>query len=335
MNLQTHVRSEDPFQGIHAACNDAQSAQAWMANICGPHGLKVSAPQRLNFQHAGNVLKSMSTVIGCIEYGTDVTIDIDASALCSYSISLPLNGQQALRRPEGLLLSDSLTGLIVSPHAQQELSIAGDCRKIQVAIKCAAMRQVLEEMLQRSVDAPVVFDAQISTHDGSTAAWWRWVKHLLAEMEQSRDFFAHLSMVRDIERALIKGLLLSQPNNYSCELLSLSQARCPEYLSRAKQFIHQHADEGITLEDIEHAAGISRFKLSSDFKKHFGISPLCYLKRYRLEAVRRALLEEGCNQNISAVAMRWGFNHLGRFSSDYKKLFLEMPSTTVERRRLY
>lgn len=333
MNLQTHARTDNEFQDIHAVRHDLQSAQAWMTNICGPHGLKASSPQRLHFQHAGNILKSMSTVIGYIEYGTDVTIDIDASALCSYSISLPLSGQQELRRPDGLLMSDSSNGLIVSPYDQQELSIAGNCRKIQVAIKCAAMRQVLEEMLQRPMQQPIVFDTRISTSQGAPAAWWRLVKYLLAEMDQARDFFGHISVARDIERALIKGLILSQPNNYSRELVSLSQTRCPEYLLKAKQFIHEHASNEINLDDMEQAAGVSKFKLYEDFKKYFGISPTLYLKRFRLEAVRQALLEGGGNQNISAVAMRWGFNHLGRFASDYKKLFLEMPSTTVERRR--
>jgi AraC-like DNA-binding protein len=333
MNLQTHARTDVEFQDIHAVRHDLRSAQVWMANICGPHGLKASSPQHLHFQHAGNILKSMSTVIGYIEYGTDVTIDIAASALNSYSISLPLSGQQELRRSNGLLMSDSSSGLIVSPYDQQELSIAGNCRKIQVAIKCAAMRQVLEEMLQRPMQQPIVFETCISTNQGAPAAWWRLVKYLLMEMDQARDFFGHVSIARDIERALIKGLILSQPNNYSSELVSLSQTRCPEYLLKAKQFLHEHASDEINLEDVERAAGVSRFKLYEDFKKYFGISPTLYLKRFRLEAVRQALLEGGCNQNISAVAMRWGFNHLGRFSSDYKKLFLEMPSTTVERRR--
>lgn len=88
MNLQTHARADAEVQDIHAVRHDLQSAQAWMENICGPHELKTSSPQRLHFQHDGNVLKSMSTVIGYIEYGIDVTIDIDASVLNSYSISL-------------------------------------------------------------------------------------------------------------------------------------------------------------------------------------------------------------------------------------------------------
>lgn len=333
MNLQTHARADAEFQDIHAVRHDLQSAQAWMANICGPHELKTSSPQRLHFQHDGNVLKSMSTVIGYIEYGTDVTIDIDASVLNSYSISLPVSGQQELRKPNGLLMSDSNNGLIVSPYDQQELAIAGNCRKIQVAIKCVAMRQVLEELLQRPAPQPIVFETGISTDQGTPAAWWRLVKFLLMELDQARDLFGHVSIVRDIERTLIKGLILAQPNNYSSELEGISQTRCPAYLLKAKQFMHENAGDELNLDDIGRAAGVSRFKLSEDFKKYFGISPALYLKRFRLEAVRQALLEGGCNENITAVAMRWGFNHLGRFSSDYKKLFLEVPSKTVERSR--
>lgn len=333
MNLQTHAGNNAEFQDIHAVHHDVRGAQAWMVNICGPHELKASSPQRLHFQHAGNVLKSMSTVIGYIEYGTDVTIDIDASVLNSYSISLPISGKQELRRPNGLLMSDSENGIIVSPYDQQELSMAGNCRKIQVAITCTAMRQVLEELLQRPTQQPIVFETQISTSDGAPGAWWRLVKFLLVEMDQARDFFGHVSITRDIEKALIKGLILSQPNNYSSELASLSQTRCPEYLLKAKKLIHDHASDEVNLDEVGRAVGVSRFKLYDDFKKYFGITPTVYLKRFRLEAVRQALLEGGCSGNITAVAMQWGFNHLGRFSSDYKKLFLEVPSKTVERSR--
>lgn len=333
MNLQTHAGTDVEFQDIHAVRHDLQSAQAWMSNICGPHELKASYPQRMHFQHAGNVLKSMSTVIGYIEYGTDVTIDIDASVLNSYSISLPISGEQELRKSNGLLMSDSDNGLIVSPYDQQELSITGNCRKIQVAIKCAAMRQVLEELLQRPAQQPIVFETRVGASEGAPAAWWRLVKYLLTEMEQARNFFGHISMARDIEKALIKGFILSQPNNYSDELAGLSQSRCPEYLFKAKQFIHEHACDEVDLDELGRAVGVSRFKLYDDFKKYFGLTPTLYLKRFRLEAVRQALLEGGSNENITAVAMRWGFNHLGRFSSDYKKLFLEVPSKTVERSR--
>ncbi|MCY1188248.1 Helix-turn-helix domain protein [compost metagenome] len=100
---------------------------------------------------------------------------------------------------------------------------------------------------------------------------------------------------------------------------------------RARSFIQDHAREEICLEDIERAAGISRFKLFEGFKKYFGQSPMAYLKRHRLSAVRQELLEDRCARNISVIAMGWGFTHLGRFASEYRKLFDETPSMTLQR----
>jgi AraC-like DNA-binding protein len=43
------------------------------------------------------------------------------------------------------------------------------------------------------------------------------------------------------------------------------------------------------------------------------------------------MLVDRSERNISSIAMGWGFTHLGRFSSDYKKLFGETPSETLKR----
>ena len=334
MSLQVNSPSVVEFHDIHAVHHDLDSARAWMSKICGPHRLKASSPQRIQFQHAGNVLKAMSTVIGYIEYGTDVTVNIDGgSALNSYSLSLPLNGEQELHSKNGLLVSDSSQGLIVSPFENQELCIAGNCRKILVAITRSAMHQMLDELLQRPSQVPIVFDSRMDANFGASAAWWRMVKFLLQELDQVRNFFGQLSIASDIERALIKSLILSQPNNYSDELAAALGIRYPTYLLKAKQFILDHAHEDVCLENLECAAGVSRFTLYESFKKYYGLSPMSFLKRHRLEGVRRVLLEGHSNLNVSAIAMEWGFNHLGRFSADYKKMFGEAPSQTVGRLR--
>lgn len=50
-----------------------------------------------------------------------------------------------------------------------------------------------------------------------------------------------------------------------------------------------------------------------------------------LSAVRQEMLEDRSARNISVIAMGWGFTHLGRFSSEYRKLFGETPSATLQR----
>ncbi|MEM5316413.1 helix-turn-helix domain-containing protein [Paraburkholderia sp. JHI869] len=319
-------------RGLDALRHDLEGARDWMASICGPHALEVRSPKALQFHHSGTVMRSMASTLGYVEYGTDVTVSVHNEApLNCYSVSLPLTGQQELAAHGRLWLSDQDSGLVLSPHETQDLAIMGNCRKIIVSIPSAALRQVLEGLLQRPLEAALTFEPQMNAADGDQAAWWRMVKFLLAEMGHAGPLLNHQQMVGDLEQALIKGLLLSQPHNYSEALVEAMRPACPHYLLRAKQFIHDNARENIALEDIERAAGVSRYKLFEGFGQHFGHAPMAYLKKYRLEAVRREILSDCSERNVSSIAMNWGFSHLGRFSSDYKQLFGETPSQTLKR----
>ncbi|MDU8459760.1 AraC family transcriptional regulator [Pseudomonas syringae group sp. J254-4] len=332
MKSEAVLPNDSRAHGLHAAHHDLDGARAWMSTICGPHSLQASAPHCLEFEHSANVLSAMSTVLGRIQYGTDVVIGVEpGSSLKSYSISLPLDGEQELDCGKGLLRSNAGTGLIISPFDSQRLSITGNCRKLQVAIDCCSMQRVLDELLERPAQAPLVFEPCINAELGATASWWRMVRYLVDEMDGDSDYFEHLPMARDLERSLIKGLILSQPNNYSAALNEKVQSRCPAFLKRAQQFIEEHCGDDIHLIDIERAAGIGPQKLHDSFKTHFGVSPVVYLKRFRLQSARRSLLQGHSGYNIAAIASQWGFNHLGRFAQDYQRLFGELPSQTLER----
>lgn len=57
-----------------------------------------------------------------------------------------------------------------------------------------------------------------------------------------------------------------------------------------------------------------------------------YLKDVRLRRVREALMSASPESiTVTAVAMRWGFTHLGHFTADYKRSFGESPSVTLAR----
>src|ERR1700739_554293 len=118
-------------RGIDDLRHDLEGARDWMAAICGPHGLQVRRPKELQFHHSGTVMRSMASTLGYVEYGTDVTVSVrnDAPLNC-YSVSLPLTGQQELAAQGRLWLSDQDTGLVLSPHETQDLTITGNCRKI-------------------------------------------------------------------------------------------------------------------------------------------------------------------------------------------------------------
>jgi hypothetical protein len=52
-----------------------------------------------------------------------------------------------------------------------------------------------------------------------------------------------------------------------------------------------------------------------------------------LQLVRDGLLRSNGKLNVTTIALRYGFSHLGRFSAYYWATFGEMPSETLRHRR--
>ncbi|MFC6674282.1 AraC family transcriptional regulator [Marinobacterium aestuariivivens] len=329
LGIQNLMLSQNDKE-IMTDIRDTEGARSWMASICGPHQLRVSKPKSVRFRHIGNVLSATTTTIGHIEYGTDVSVEID-DLQNSYSISLPLSGFQKLQGRQRPIHSDLANGIIISPSSPCALHISGNCRKTLVRISRQAMESGLEQLIRRPVAEPLVFNPHMDATLGPVSAWWRTIRHIESELRNPGSLYISGHFIREMEQALIQGILISQPSNYSSAIESTMNHSLPEYLAKTRDFIQQNAKENISIRDIERSAGVSRNKLYSDFNKYFGVPPTAYLKRVRLEDVRQDILEDRGFENISGIALDWGFNHLGRFSSDYKKQFNKMPSETLQR----
>ena len=102
------------------------------------------------------------------------------------------------------------------------------------------------------------------------------------------------------------------------------------HLRRAEDYIHSHLRETFSLLDLIEAAGTSPSTLLRTFNAHHGVSPMQYVKRLRLKAVRRSLLAaDPQNVTVGRVASEFGFRQLGRFSAEYRRVFGELPSVTL------
>lgn len=316
------------------------SGMSWNAmrtfsnSIMGEHSMHVSSPTRFQLNFTGQLLSGMSTLVACHdnECGVDLRTSIDRKQLAGiYFLCLPVSGEQEMRSLRSSVLSHKDRGVVLSPEQPVELITAGNCRKIVVAIRRSAVEQTLSDVLGRRLDDVLIFSESMDAVDGPGATWWRTVKHHLAEIQRSRELYGCGYFSQPIETALIRGLLVSQPSNYSEQIKQALGTRIPAYVARAISFIEANYRETIHLEDIEAATGISRLKLFKSFRKHTSFTPTAYLKDYRLRQARAQLQQDRSDQNVSCVALGVGFNHLGRFAIDYKRAFSETPSETIRR----
>jgi len=106
------------------------------------------------------------------------------------------------------------------------------------------------------------------------------------------------------------------------------------HLQRAEEYIHAHLRDAFSLRDLAEAAGTSPSTLLRTFNTHHGVSPMQYVKRIRLEAVRRSMVDsDRPSITVGGVASEYGFRQLGRFSAEYRKVYGELPSVTLRRHR--
>ncbi|MGY6161733.1 helix-turn-helix domain-containing protein [Paraburkholderia strydomiana] len=84
-------------------------------------------------------------------------------------------------------------------------------------------------------------------------------------------------------------------------------------IARVRDFLHDHMDGNVGLDELANIAGIDRFRLTRLFQQAFGTSPHAYLVRLRLRAARRLL---AIGRTPAEVAAEVGFadqSHLGRW----------------------
>jgi AraC-like DNA-binding protein len=150
-------------------------------------------------------------------------------------------------------------------------------------------------------------------------------------------FFAEVmptdSFESDLVRANLLDVLLSMTAHHLLpDAAPAQRGEAPAALRRAEEFLREHAGEAVSLADAAAEARLSIRGLEGQFRRWRHTTPAAYLRSVRLESARRDLVaahRDGVPVRVSDIARRWGFAHLGRFSSYYAEAFGELPSATL------
>ena len=103
---------------------------------------------------------------------------------------------------------------------------------------------------------------------------------------------------------------------------------------RAEAWLRQNLADPPTIAALCAALNASERTLHEAFRAHLGATPKSYLKTLRLNAAHHDLLRARPRTRVTDVALDWGFFHFGWFSQDYRRLFAETPSQTLQRARV-
>jgi AraC-like DNA-binding protein len=94
-------------------------------------------------------------------------------------------------------------------------------------------------------------------------------------------------------------------------------------VERAKEYLHAHACERITLAQVSSAVGVSAVYLTQEFKRSEGIPLYQYQLSLRLA---RALIDLPRTDDITGLALDLGFSSHSHFTHTFRKAFHITPS---------
>lgn len=223
----------------------------------------------------------------------------------------------------GLTL-DTRSVLLIEPGTEIHAVTGEDTHSISMTVLTARLRRIRSDILESGTSRGRGRSILVSLGP-KVADILRRLMH--KGIHQSRSSSSQVEIASNLA-AIVSTLVetrIGYPENSS-------RIRTDESLRTIKcalEFIEANLSSPIAMDSICKNCAASCSKLERTFRRELAISPTQYILARRLDAVNRALkVPQSGKDTIGRIAMDFGFTHLGRFASDYRKHFGELPSET-------
>lgn len=284
----------------------------------------------LDVRYAQAPLMGMS--INYLQYGAEVDIR-PREFETFYLVHIPIGGEAWIRAGAGQFHIRPGTAAIVAPCQELSTTWKAHCRQLMLKIDRRALESHLSGLLYQPIDRPLEFPVVFDLNTGLGASFQTLIFDLASELARSDAVAQSRLVCTQIEQTLLTLILCGARHSYSDALRAAEGTACPKHVAKAYQYMTANARENITIESLTAVAGVSGRALYEGFRRFKGASPMACLRAIRMQAIRKELLDGKDTDDVTLIAQRWGFFHLGRFAANYQRIFGEKPSHTLRRRR--
>lgn len=157
---------------------------------------------------------------------------------------------------------------------------------------------------------------------------FRMLIHNAASLVLEQASSVHESVIASVQEEILSLLLevLSGPRPCPAILGPVRHRKMMDVL----EYIETNAHRPILVSELSEIGRTSVRTIQSLFQGQLGISPKAFINARRLSGAHRDLWRaEADGIQVTDIANRWGFWHMGQFASDYRKQFGELPSHTL------
>lgn len=152
------------------------------------------------------------------------------------------------------------------------------------------------------------------------------INHDIIMSEDSSDDIRNLySRLLDMEPDALREWLVSSSLSFRSKMINARNNSTKSFVVNAEEYVHNHyEEEGLSLDCVCEALGVSNSYFSTIFKKETGNSFIRYLTDYRMDRAASLLLET--NEKSYMIAKKVGYTDPNYFSYVFKRRFGVSPS---------
>jgi AraC-like DNA-binding protein len=270
-----------------------------------------------------------AVTIGSVRFGPQIRITTEAAA--NFHVDFPVSGRSrsAAGTPREVVTSPG-SGEVFHPGSPADLTWSKDTRVLCVMLDAVETERRVAAMLGRTIERPLRFEPVLQL-GGAAGGVWRHVLRLVDhEMRRESGLLAFSLTRQTLESLVIEALLTGHAHNYSGELTRRQNQAVPrDRIRSAVELLEEHPERPWTTTELAGAVGVGARTLQEQFRGRLDASPMAYLRNVRLDRAHKELSAGDVTTQVSDVARRWGFVHLGRFAADYQRRHGVLPSQTL------
>ncbi|MFT3759054.1 AraC family transcriptional regulator [Thauera sp.] len=307
---------------IFSGANPYEVSEYVRANV-GSHSLKLSSASKdsasLNHLHAGML------DLCRISYGAQARI-ISEGLGDIYHAQFILRGHCRYTLANTTLDLSAGHVLVLNSDDPIDLTYSDDCEKFILRIPSSMLDDACVEHRWFKPNEYVKFNPV--PHKFEDIDSLLMLLHLLCEEAESG--LSTPQMLQHYSRVITTKLMVMLEHNVS---MGTPMRHAPSF-ERLVQYIERNIKLELSAQELARHAGLSLRSLYMLFEKNVRTTPKNYVRQRKLERVHAILSmpRQSC-PNVTAVALEYGFTHLGRFSELYKSTYGVLPSQTIRSHR--
>jgi AraC-like DNA-binding protein len=310
---------------------DPSEAEAIVTELFLPNRLRL--PRRaasLNLELVPGHFGALTA--GLLSYGREVRLHTaDAE---NFHVNMTMRGRaRSSQRHDQAVTTAEGQGRVFHPGAPADISWSADCVQLCLMVPRLDLETELQRMIGQSLRSPLRFQSALDLRGASGHVWQPVLRMLHDQLTNPSGLAAHPLAMRHLSALVLEGLLLAHTHNHSALLERHGAAGPASAIGRAAARLRDCPDEAWTTGRLAEEVHLSVRALQEGFKRDFDTPPMTYLRHVRLQRVREALDEATPEEaTVHAVATRFGFVHMSRFTAAYREAFHETPALTLRRR---